>query len=75
MVGKSMDSTLLILNLSKRQRPTVEPAAVDLLRSRLATFDYVYLGFSLGQKDSDTIQALDCKATSYDYGPGSAGAD
>ena len=33
LVGKSMDSTLLILNLSKRQRPAVEPAAVGLTDS------------------------------------------
>ena len=40
-VGESVQTSIPILNLSKRQRPTVEPAAVDLLRFSVATFDYV----------------------------------
>ena len=32
-VGESVQTSIPILNLSKRQRPTVEPAAVDLTDS------------------------------------------
>ena len=39
-VGESVQTSIPILNLSKRQRPTVEPAAAHLRRSSLPTFDY-----------------------------------